>query len=399
MMKKKKIIFIFLFLILIPINASAKTPETLGDLRQAYEDALQEQRDYENKSQAAKNEIAKKEAAKKEAEKDLAKARADYQQAEIDIANSNQKIEELKTEVEKVLLYLQQVKGQNAYVEYVSGASSMTDLVSRIEAVNQVTSYIQKTVKDLEEEIKRNEQLKIDLEKKQKQLEKSIEEFKVKIQKLQSDSNTYQQFALKVDEKIEGAKLTYDSYKKTCQNTIGKTDDSVKLSDCVSMPVNTGWLKPLTWGITTDYVRTSGWDKHQAMDIGGMKEGTPVYAAASGVVSTIYERTTCGGNRVYIHSVVNGETYTHFYLHLLEIKVKPGQIVTQDTIIGTVGGDSTATYNGGYDGCTFGTHLHFGVARGNHNYPVPDSDVLSPPPGFPNRTGYWFRSRYDYYKG
>lgn len=399
MMKKRRLLLFFLLLILVPKNVYAKAAETLGDLRQEYEDALQEKRDYENKSQAAKNEIERKQDAINKAEADLTKARGDYQQAEIDIADSNKKIDELKIEVEKVLLYLQQVKGQNAYVEYVSGASSMTDLVSRIEAVNQVTSYIQKTVKDLEEEIKRNEQLKIDLEKKQKQLESSIKEYEARIAKLQNDANSYDKFALNTDEKIRTTKLNYDTYKETCRNTIGKTDDSVKLSDCSNMPLNSGWLKPVTWGVTTDYVRKTGWDRHQAMDIGGMKEGSPVYAAASGVVYSIVERTSCGGNRVYIHSVVNGEQYTHFYLHLLDIKVKTGQIVSTDTVIGTVGGWSTAVKNGGYDKCTTGTHLHFGVARGFHGYGLSDSYVLAPPPGFPNRIGYWFNSRYDFYKG
>ena len=58
-----------------------------------------------------------------------------------------------------------------------------------------------------------------------------------------------------------------------------------------------------------------------------------------------------------------------FYMHLLKYGagIKKGVEVTKDTIIGYVGGYSTSTSRGGYDGCTTGAHLHFGIAEG-HNY-------------------------------
>jgi stage II sporulation protein E len=46
-------------------------------------------------------------------------------------------------------------------------------------------------------------------------------------------------------------------------------------------------------------------------------------------------------------------------------QLKEGDIVTKDTVIGYVGGYSTASNRGGYDQCTSGTHLHFGMAEGH----------------------------------
>ena len=51
-------------------------------------------------------------------------------------------------------------------------------------------------------------------------------------------------------------------------------------------------------------------------------------------------------------------------MHLLSISVSEGQSVTPATKVGEVGGGSTASY----DGCTGGTHLHFGLAYGHNAY-------------------------------
>ena len=60
-------------------------------------------------------------------------------------------------------------------------------------------------------------------------------------------------------------------------------------------------------------------------------------------------------------------------MHLLSISVSKGDIVGPTTEIGKVGGDSTSATtrtgkkNGGYDWCTNGTHLHFGVSNGSYS--------------------------------
>ena len=93
-----------------------------------------------------------------------------------------------------------------------------------------------------------------------------------------------------------------------------------------------------------------------------------------------------------------GKKYTTSYFHLLKfgegINVNTkNKVVTTNTVIGYVGGYSTSTAHGGYDSCTTGAHLHFGVANGFYNgYSVPRSNIITPP-GFPNRYGWRFTSR------
>ena len=100
---------------------------------------------------------------------------------------------------------------------------------------------------------------------------------------------------------------------------------------------------------------------------------------------------------LYIDVNVDGKEYTTYYYHLLRFNVSMGQKVDTNTIIGWVGGYSTSSVHGGYDTCTTGAHLHFGVATGYYNgYSIPMSNVITPP-GFPNQSGWSFYSRTQMY--
>ena len=106
---------------------------------------------------------------------------------------------------------------------------------------------------------------------------------------------------------------------------------------------------------------------HPGVDIGNPK-GTPVYAAASGVVVAIRTGSYNGdnysyggaGNFVVIqHKPGDNNPYRRwcpleewtFYFHLNTVNVSVGQIVQQGQFIGTVGNT----------GRSYGDHLHFEI--------------------------------------
>ena len=376
--------------------------ETLGDLRSTYNELLKQKQENDNLSAEAKAEIARKEAAIIQAEADIHKAEEDMQQAEEDIKISNERIEVLKENASEVLLYLQQMQGTNAYVEYVSGASSMTDMIMRIAAIEQLSDQIHGTINDLEAEIKRNEELKIELAEKKKTLEAQAVEYQRIINENYDKLEEYDKYALDIDNQVKVAKQRLETYEKKCQETVGSTADSVVLTSCSSVPLNSGWLKPLNYGIITSTIGVRWGEYHNALDIGGASpfEGTPIYAAAAGVVSGMVYEYECGGNMLYIDVNVGGKAYTTYYYHLLSFNVSLGDVVTQDTVIGYVGGYSTSKKHGGYDGCTTGAHLHFGVANGYYDPKVgiKRANVITPP-GFPNSSGWAFYSRTQMYNG
>lgn len=382
-----------------PIEASAAA-ETLGDLRKDYEDLLKEKRAKDNESDKTKNEIKQKEAAIAQARDDLTEAEAQEEEVQLKITESNQAIEENKKESEKVLVYMQQVQNKNAYVEYVTGSSSMTELVTRIEAVKQVSDYIQVTLDNLEAEIDKNEKLKKELEDKQRELSAKIVNFQSAVSKLNKDVSELDEMANDLETQVKLAKEAYDKNASACQKKVGSTADSVRLTSCYDLPYNGQWLLPLKSGVVTsrqgyrlDPITHVPYSFHSGIDI-GVPDGTPVYASAAGKVSGIVDHYSCGGNKVYIDVTVNGKKYTTFYLHLLKYNVKIGDIVTQNTIIGYSGGGSTAFINGGYDKCTTGAHLHYGVQTGWYDTKrgIINSNVIEPP-GLKNSIGWRFNSR------
>ena len=384
--------------ILSPIQVNAaKDPQTLGDLKNELATLKQKKATNEANKHSAENKIKANEQAITNAEYEITKAEGEIEEAEAKIEDSNVKIEELKEQTEKLLIFLQQMKNENEYLEYISGASTMTDLMMRISAVEQITSYNQDFLKRLEDLIKQNEQLKIDLAEKQKGLQGKIVNYQAAIQSLYGDIESYDKFTLDIDTQIKTMQSQVDAYVKLCANSPkAYLGDAELLSDCNSVPYNAGWLKPLNSGVTTSTIGSRWGSYHNALDIGGNKEGTSIYAAAAGTVAGIVYRYRCGGNMVYINVNVGGKKYTTYYYHLLSVNVSVGQTVTQNTVIGTVGGTSTARSNGGYDSCTTGAHLHFGVANGYYTGTINRANVITPP-GFPNSKGYRFKSRTDYY--
>ena len=400
-MKRKRIITLFLVLSLLllysPITVMAKDPETLGDLKNELAKLKQKKSSNESNKQNAQSKIAANEKAILSAENEISKAETEIEEAEAKIDESNLKILELEEETKKLLIFLQKMQNQNEYLEYISGASSMTDLVMRISAVEQITAYNQDFLRRLEQLIQENEELKKELEAKEKSLQGKIVSYQSTIKKLYGDIQSYDKFALDIDTQIKTMQKQVDTYIKLCANSAkSNLGDNEKLSDCTNVPYNAGWLKPLNKGVITSTIGSRWGSYHNALDIGGNSEGTPIYAAAAGTVAGIISRYKCGGNMVYINVNVGGQKYTTYYYHLLSVNVSVGQVVTQSTMIGKVGGYSTGKQHGGYDSCTTGAHLHFGVAKGYYAGSINRANVITPP-GFPNTKGYKFSSRSDYY--
>ena len=377
-----------------PEVVEAATAETLGDLRREYESKLAEKQANDQKIENAEGEIQEQQAAINKANEEISLAEDQYDAAEEAIVESNENIESLTGEAEKVLLYMQQMQGQNAYVEYVTGASSMTELIMRVEAVSQVTGYIQTTTKNLEDEIKRNEELKVELTEKQEALEKQVVEYEATIARYYDDIAEYDSYAQDIDAQVLAAKEDYETNRRICIQNLGEANvnDSTLLSSCSSVPVNGSWTRPLQSGVITSLIGSRWGRYHNALDLGGNAEGTPVYAAAAGTVVATYYQQECGGNEVFIYSYVDGQYYTHFYYHLLSYNVSVGDVVDQNTIIGYVGGGrQTSSAYGGYDTCTTGAHLHFGITEGRRTSHT--TNVLTTIPGFNNYVGYRWYSR------
>lgn len=106
------------------------------------------------------------------------------------------------------------------------------------------------------------------------------------------------------------------------------------------------------------------WGKvHEAIDIAGSGEGSPIYAAGAGTVVTAKRNASSLGNYVVINH--NNGYYT-IYAHMASLSVTQGQSVQKGQQIGTMGHTGFAT----------GTHLHFGLYK--NGMPYRDGTPIDP---------------------
>lgn len=98
------------------------------------------------------------------------------------------------------------------------------------------------------------------------------------------------------------------------------------------------------------------WGKfHEALDIAGSGEGSPIYAAGDGTV--VAAKVLSGSLGTYVIIEHANSLYT-LYGHMSSLTVTEGQVVSKGQQIGTMGHTGFAT----------GTHLHFGLYQNGWPY-------------------------------
>ena len=393
---KKIAIFGFLLILIIPSFVEAKT---LNDMYNELAKLQTEYNNNKNNKNLTQSQINQISADINTINSSITKIRADIKQAEIDIENSKNKIDDKKVETDGLIQFLQISNGGNIYLEYLFDAESYTDFIYRYEVVKQLTNYNSDLIDELEVLIKDLQQKEKELEEKNVQLEKERTQLTSNLTTLQASLSNYLVEGTDIEKDIEDLQKQIKVYEdKGCS----RYQD---LSTCTATINATGWYYPLESGcVTSEYTgseyRTdwSGGGSHYGIDLSCVKEGTKVYPAADGVVARIVYRASCGGNMVYINHVVNGKKYTTVYMHLLSITdgLYVDKVVTTNTVIGRVGGNSTSTSKGGYDRCTSGTHLHFGMADGHNaftfnSYAFNPREIFSFPKLIYSGGGYFYK--------
>lgn len=125
----------------------------------------------------------------------------------------------------------------------------------------------------------------------------------------------------------------------------------------MNAPASDGtWIKPTNGRLTSPY----GWrnlgagpEFHYGVDLAN-KTGTPIWAAADGVVSYAAPLSSYGNVVILTHSI-DGKIYTTVYAHLSAFNVSVGDEVSQGQQIAAMGSTGRST----------GPHLHFEVHIGS----------------------------------
>ena len=269
-----------------------------------------------------------------------------------------------KTEqVKDIMNFVQVSKGETAYLEYAFGAQSFTDFIYRMSVSEQLAAYNSDLVDTYNNMIVENGKKIEALQVQTQELYAKQDSLEVQMKSLGNKLASLNEVNISIEEEIKLQTETIRLY----EDMGCGLDEDISYCGRNKLPVGTAFFRPINAGrVNSEYGMrfhpTQGrYILHAGVDLGSSGGNVPIYAAADGMVIALSIKTSCGGNIVYIHHNINGKYYTTMYAHLRTINVSPKQVVTRNTVIGTMGGDA---YTQQWDKCTTGLHLHFQIANG-----------------------------------
>lgn len=344
---------------------------------------IKEAEEHKEQIQAEKSEVQK--------EVENLSAQINTYQTQIDeldaqIEDANNKIKEAETKIqqseeeynkkeetlEKRMVAVYEA-GETSYLDVLLNSESLSDFISKYYIVSEVTEHDTELMKELQKEKEEIEKAKKELENSKNQLttaknSKESVSGQLKVVKSEKDAKVSQ---LSVEEKevqaeieeleeanrvlnaqIKAAEKKYqqqlEELKKQEENNNNNGGNSSTGSGYFMRPVNGG-------SISCNGYYSSG-KFHGAIDY-AVSSGTPVYAAAAGVVMSTANLSNSYGTYVVIRHANGLQSY---YAHGTygSICVSPGQTVSKGQKIMLSGNTGNSS----------GPHLHFEVRKSPYNY-------------------------------
>ena len=397
-MRKKISSFLLIVLLtvfIIPINTNAKT------IKQLEQEINSFTADLDNK----KSQIATNDAEVKRIQENMANIESQISQIENETAileqeieASNQEISEKSEQSKSLFQYLQVSEGENAYLEYIFGATDVTDMVYRMAIVEQLTESNDQVMDELSALIEENETRKSELATKNAELEKLTTELEAEQEKINAETAQIKEAMPSVEQQLEEAEANLKYYKNlgcgenediyACQFRVEQANSSSSGGGGY-VPSASGFYRPMVSGYVTQNYGNAG---HMGIDLSNTNKTIEIYPIATGVVFAKYY-DDYGALVIKIRHNVNGRYLYSTYAHLSSWYVNVGDTVTPDTVIGRMG-------NTGY---SFGAHLHLEVttcdwhAGGGCSWSVYQRSTIDPRQyvGFPALTSprTWWYSR------
>lgn len=351
---KKIILIVLLIPLIIPYNIKAETIKQFEDKVAKYTAELQEKKNKIAKNDQEVNQIK---ARISEIENQIKASEEEIKKLEREIEESNKKIEEKQEESKKIMKYFQVVNGENSYLEYVFGATSITDMIYRLSVVEQLTKYNQKVITELNDLITENNNKKSSLEQKKVELNKLEKELEDQKERINADTNAIKETMPSLEDQIKSAKAQISYLKQIgCGANEEKdaclrryfTRSSGSSGGGGSIPSTNGFFRPMTNGYLTQGY--GGYGGHMGVDLSSNDKSITLYPIAAGQVSAKYY-DSAGALVLKIRHIAGGQILYSTYAHLRSWYVSVGQNVTPDTPIGQMGSTGNST----------GPHLHLEI--------------------------------------
>ena len=339
--------FFCIMMIICPSLTQAITLKEYEDQVAKYTAELQ---DKQNQIATSEEEISKIKETISSIKKQINEVGVQMNQLEAEITNSSIQISQKQEQIKKIMNYYQVSSSSNSYMEYVFGADSITDMIYRFAVSEQLASYNDRTIKELNDLIEKNQKKKNELNTKQAELGKLNSQLYEEQIKIESGISEIEGTLPSTTSQIAFYQKKVDYYKsRGCKSNdvIGVTCD---VSSSIAIIGPNGFRFPVNGGRITQNYGNNG---HKGADI-GKSCGAPIYAVAPGKVYYVgNDLDKYGANMVLIVHNVNGKLVFSQYAHLSGYNVSVNEIVDTDTVIGYMG-------NTGY---SFGCHLHLEMSE------------------------------------
>lgn len=371
---KKALNIVLIIVLMIPfLTVPVKVEgQTLRELKEELEKTRQELKNQQAQEKLNQEQINKINA-------NINNINATIKQIGDDMIRLNEEIEQAKVEIaekdaqiKEVINFLQVSSGESEYMEYIFGAKDFTDFIYRMSITEQMTDYNDRLIDEANALIENNKKKQEELTNKEKELKNKQEELSKELAKVKADLSKIYDIFVDLEESIKVQESTVKLYEEDLKCGLDEDTDAclerVLRENLEAALKSAIFTRPLTSGyISSNYGNRCFWlngvwtcDFHTGIDIAAPL-GTPIYSTSVGVVTAITPRYHCGGNMVFIHHWIDGRTYTSLYMHMYQVNVKVGDVVSGNTVIGTVGGDPGVTW---WDSCSTGSHLHFTLLNG-----------------------------------
>ena len=313
-------------------------------------------------------------------EQEIENANEQISQYSLLIAEKQRELEAALAEQEdlnqrnKARLRAMEENGKVSYWSILFKASSFSDLLSRIDSIHEVAEAdkrmleqmqavadtIARDRQEMEEELAAQQEVKDLLAEKEETLLAQREEANNLLLELKAESEklTEEYLANEAAEAEARAiamkkQLEYEAQLSAEQKAALANQNQNNIAGGNYSGGGSGFSNPLKIGlnVTSAY----GWrihptmgDKrfHTGVDFAA-PQGTPIYAIASGTVTSAYYNTANG----YMVSIAHGGGYGSLYAHMTHYVVAAGDSVSQGQVIGYVGSTGWST----------GPHLHFEI--------------------------------------
>ncbi|MGA3600074.1 murein hydrolase activator EnvC family protein [Lysinibacillus agricola] len=339
---------------------------------------------------------------------EIEKTNNNIKNVKAEIHSANEEIKTLENSIAELLRKIEerdvlleeraraiQASGTVSYLDVLLSSSSFVDFIDRFSAVNSLMEADRQIIHEQKEDKQKLEEQKQVLESKRQKLEDKkaeLDRLKASLDGQKAEKNKLVDQLEKEQEKLKSEKVLLekeysealeisdelqqkiiDEQKRLAEiarqqeekrkaaaaaaaANAAKNNNGGGSSNVVHAPQSNGtWIKPTNGRLTSPY----GWrnigagpEFHYGVDLAN-STGTPIWAAADGVVSYAAPLSSYGNAVIITHSI-DGQIYATVYAHLNSINVSVGAEVSQGQQIATMGSTGRST----------GPHLHFEVHNG-----------------------------------